>query len=421
MALMSPHPPAAPPEYSRRRSIRVVGWNAVFVIAGVLSVAAVAEVWMRVDAAGARSGDSAVMTTRLPLRMVPKVGRLYKPMAEVRYTNNADYWTVSRANSLGFLDREPPSPMEAASACHVTVIGDSFVDAREVPIADKLQVRLEEVAVRDFPDWNLTTSAFGVGGTGQFEQLAYYDEYARFLHPKLVVLVFHAVNDYTDNAPLLRGLARGEDPDVPCAMVGYRRKDGTMTVRPGDPTCGAHLLPNLPNSWLVRAVAKAERTSVLIGRLSRPYPWWRYHQFRTRVAFLAQRPEYAELLKDLDSARFDFGADQLAPLLQNALDYTAFAWQQLKQRTTRDAAALVILTTHASGGRGDPLFERTRNIAEALDIPVISHADYITSRGANVPTAQWSRDAHWNANGHLWAAEALAEYLEAHPQVCGGR
>ncbi len=57
----------------------------------------------------------------------------------------------------------------------------------------------EALAVRQVPHLDVTTSAFSVTGTGQINQLAFYDEYARRLNPKL--------NDFADNSkPLTTGL-----------------------------------------------------------------------------------------------------------------------------------------------------------------------------------------------------------------------
>ena len=75
-------------------------------------------------------------------------------------------------------------------SCHVSVIGDSFVDAMQVPVAAKVHVRLEALAARRLPRLDVTTSAFGMFDTGQIAQLPFYDTYARRLHPKLLVLVF---------------------------------------------------------------------------------------------------------------------------------------------------------------------------------------------------------------------------------------
>ena len=136
------------------------------------------------------------------------MGGIFAPKAEVRHTNGLDFWTISRTNTLGFPDREPIGIERAAASCHITMIGDSYVEALQVPIADKFHVRLEELAARELRHLDVTTSAFGVSGTGQVNQLPYYDEFARYLQPALLVLVF-VNNDFMNNAPILEGLHQG--------------------------------------------------------------------------------------------------------------------------------------------------------------------------------------------------------------------
>ena len=107
-----------------RRALRLAGWPALLLILGLASIAVVAETALRLS--------KPFMTKHAPTAFVPGVGLLLKPNAEIRDTNGLDFWTVSRANSLGFLDREPPSPQQAARSCHITIIGDSFVEASQV-------------------------------------------------------------------------------------------------------------------------------------------------------------------------------------------------------------------------------------------------------------------------------------------------
>ena len=75
------------------------------------------------------------------------------------------------------------------------MIGDFMVVAHQVPIPDKFHVRLKALATRKLPDLDITTSAFGFGGSGQIMQLPFYDGYAWRLCPKLLVLVF-SDNDF---------------------------------------------------------------------------------------------------------------------------------------------------------------------------------------------------------------------------------
>ena len=151
----------------RVRVLRLLGWNVLLLTTGLALIAAAGEAWLRLTIPFMHRSHSP--------SFVPGVGVLYEPGSEVRSTNRSDFWTVSRANHWGFLDRPPPSPERAAAGCHVTLIGDSFVEARQVPIADKVQVRLEDLARRRLPHLDVTTSAFGVSGTGQVNQLPFYD------------------------------------------------------------------------------------------------------------------------------------------------------------------------------------------------------------------------------------------------------
>ena len=102
----------------------------------------------------------------------------------------------------------PSASSAPAASCHIAMIGDSYVEALQVPIADKFHVRLEELAAEELRHLDITTSAFGIMGTGQVNQLAYYDEFARTLRPALLVLVF-VNNDFMNNAPILDGFAAG--------------------------------------------------------------------------------------------------------------------------------------------------------------------------------------------------------------------
>lgn len=111
---------------------RVVSWNLLIVIACLMAIAGVGEAWLRLT--------EPFVHSRFPQRFAPQAGLIGQPNAEVRWTNGADFWTVSKTNSLGFLDRESIDPQRAAASCHIVALGDSMVEAKEVPIANKFHV-----------------------------------------------------------------------------------------------------------------------------------------------------------------------------------------------------------------------------------------------------------------------------------------
>ena len=364
----------------------------------------------------------------LPTLGLQLSGAYSPPNAEVRWTNGLDFWTISRTNTLGFPDRESIGIERAAASCHITMIGDSYVEALQVPIADKFHVRLEELAARELRHLDVTTSAFGVSGTGQVNQLPYYDEFVRYLQPALLVLVF-VPNDFMNNAPILEGLRQGMDPDRLKNVSAIRGADGSITLRPPYP--GESRLAGMPRPpWYARA------TDYLTGMSA--FANWLDAKRRAsssddtdpelvaQVVLLSRRsPRYAALLEGWrPTTRSRLGrpsksTQDLPPVYEDALDFTAFALDQFRERADRDGAALVILSTHYMGTRGAPGFDRLTALAEPRGIPVIDYNDYVLRQGA-VPwrDAAWAHDGHWNVAGHQWAAEVLLEYLKRNQEIC---
>ncbi len=409
-----------------RRALRLIGWNALIMVAGAALVGLAGEAWLRLTVPFMKSSP--------PLVFVPNVGHLRPPNTEIRHTNELDFWTVSRTNSLGFLDREPPSPERAAATCHVAVIGDSFVEAREVPIHRKLHVRLEELAAARLPRTEVTTSAFGVGNTGQVQQLPFYDEYARRFRPKLLVLVF-VDNDFGNNTPLLRALqwakwswGWGLEPmvrkrpdgelELAWAFLEDQIPEGFWPQPSGTALAGREAMAHSRFALWLSAKKNALKKALVPPRDTR-------HRFFRKREVLRQHPGYAAMFEgwrptSLADMERGFSRRDLPPFYEDALQYTRFALEQFRQRADRDGAALVILATYTLKNPGTPLFERMSEMAATLGIPVIDQADYILRQSARLTDAHWPHDGHWSPAGHQWAAEALLEYIEQRPEVCDG-
>ncbi len=384
-----------------RRWRSVVGWNVLFLSLGAALIFIDWEAWIQPRAPFTEE--------RLPTRFAPGVGLLYEPGAEVRWTNYVDFWVAQRANRWGFLDREPLTPEQAARTCHIAFIGDSFVEAREVPVADKFHVRLEELAARALPRLNISTSAYGRRGTGQINQLPFYAEYARALRPKLVVLVF-VRNDFEDNHRLLAGIIKNWDPDKAPYVFADKTATGAITLRPPDPAW--------PTSrWLPRKTDRVPDAEFSDAK-------W----LHLRAKLLAQRPRYEAYLSRVPESLSEDGPklpellqDRTSPLFGEAVEFTAFALDEFQRRVADDGASLWLLLVSTKGvsDASDPLRVIVKDLAEARGIPVVSQHDYIVRQGRLVHDGNFSRDSHWNPIGHQWVAEALLERLQRRPEVCG--
>ena len=407
-----------------RRIARLIGWNALVLFVLLALAAGGAEVYLRL------TGPPFIGVNVLPVRMVPGVGVIRPPHAEIRYTNGEEFWQVSRANSLGFLDREPPDPARAAESCHVTLIGDSFVEAREVPIADKAQVRLEELAALEAPELDVTTSAFGYQGTAQINQLAFYDRFARPLSPDVVVLVATR-NDLPGNSLPLTAWEHGFHPDHPPWFYARRGPGGEMEFVPPAASLEelrAHLLPP------VSAPGRTERTlrgwSYLADWLwsevaaDGPFGIRRTNpsaeERLARAETISRHPRHTAFTHGWSASRPRDDlllAENPPPVFREALDVMGFALEQFRQRAQRDGAALVILATYRFGGDEDPKMEWLRELAGG-GIPVLNQRHRVKDVGGRIGEARWEHDIHWTPAGHRWVAEAILEWLKANPEVC---
>lgn len=395
-----------------RRLLRLLGWNALVLGAGVLLVAAAAEAWLR---------TASFPITVQPRVWVPNVGSMYRPHTW-SYIRKDDFEQRSRSNSLGFLDREPPTPESAAESCHIAMIGDSFVAARQVPIAAKFHVRLQELAARATPALDVTTAAYGVDGTGQINQLPLYEEYARHLAPKLIVLVFVA-NDYIDNSRIKYML---RFRTVKCRWAcATRDEDGTFALL-SPSSVRTFAIDDVvgSNSYLLEWLRQIYHRSVAPART--PYPLFAaavdeaVHARQSAVGDVGDY--YAGLYSEL--AAYVPPAEGLIKMVlrdpesaiyREGMALTAFALDEFKKRATRDGARLVILRAEAP--EGAPIME----MAAERGIPIIHLADYVRRQGGRMQDARWPKDRHWNPVGHQWAAEALLEYLARNRHVCEGR
>lgn len=365
-----------------------------------------------------------------PARHVPGVGFLFEPGAEVRDTNHLDYWQISRANSLGFLDREPHN--EPGEGCHIAIIGDSFVEASHVSLEQRLQSRLEALAAERHPDWRLTASAFGYSGTGQLNQLPFYDRFARSQQPDIVVLVAVS-NDFANNSTVLEAVRNGWHPEYPPRLFARRETTGDFSFISVATDWRDHLLPSEPYTEpeacaLCDFSRRLEGSSVFYRWLKLKlqvlgWGWWGQAQ---QADVLMLRKKWLEnhvkpLASGLSAWSGRPGMDAmfreptLPPTFDEAVALTGFGLDQFHARTTRDDAALVVLATTSMNGRD---LDRFRALTEARAIPLLDQNDWLRQTGEEDRDLHFRHDGHWNARGHEVAAEMLLEFLEHGPQAC---
>jgi lysophospholipase L1-like esterase len=386
----------------------------------ILIVFLVMEIWARVFPPKDK--------TIWPLVQNPAVGTTFRPNARVVLTNGLDFHVEETSNEAGFLDRPLPPLEKPPGVCRIAVIGDSFVEAAQVPIRQKLQVELQRQLESRRPGTKVETMAFGFSGTGQLNQLGYLTAFVAPRKPDLVVLVFVS-NDFANNSALLEAIRVGWHPEHAPRIFAREIAGREIELQPIDPAWLTHRLPTARDErpWLHTRLHRISRFyRWLYAKLSLQYPSLAHmmgreptEADRTAARIDALRklaPSTAGLLGGWDpkrSASIDgmfAEPDPLPPAFQQAIRFTGFAFDTYKARTEALGAKLVVLGSHELQGRLE------RRLVELLDrrqIPYVSLRSFIEKHGGRIADAQWRHDAHWSPQGHKWAAEALNDSILA--------
>ena len=415
-------------------------------IATVVVVVALAESWFR--------ATRPFLKPEWPNRFDAGVGPHLVPGARVRWTNQLDFWNDATVNSLGFLDREPSPAVSASSNCNVTVLGDSFVEAAQVPISQKFHVVFEALAQKEMPERHIVTQAFGYSGTGQLNQLPFYQVYARPTHPRVVVLVFVG-NDLANNSSVLEGMRNGWHPlHAPRLFARRDPKDQTVRILPISENWQAHLLTRrpvspAPNSW-----------SDIHGWLrdNSYFYGWIWANLKLRYPKIADRLEpgidvdrvYTDYMReiatisgfersfdgwayprDLDMDSMFDAEGKLPPVFEEAWQYTAFALDAFRAEAARDGSTVVaLLSTSVATGLLHPDHNGPRlrryhgallklmSLLEARGIPYTDQQAYIDAHGVAADEMRFVHDRHWSPKGHRYAAESLLRLFKQHPELC---
>lgn len=161
-------------------------------------------------------------------------------------------------NSLGYRDQEhdlgkPPDTFRIA------VLGDSFTEARQMPVEDTYWHRLSQVLGRcpALTGLQVEVLNFGIGGYSTTQELLTYDLDARRFEPDLVLLGFFAGNDIRENSKVLSKPTASWRIPSPF----YQLVDGKLELSPPmpPPTWKRWIYDGVQNSRLLELVNEARR------------------------------------------------------------------------------------------------------------------------------------------------------------------
>ncbi len=111
-----------------------------------------------------------------------------------------------QANTQGFRDDKDYLADKPSDVFRIAIIGDSYVEARYVPLAQTFYKLIETKLNQAGLDKKIEIYAVGKGGNGTFKNYLYLNQYALKYNPDLVILAFLTANDFRNDYELKKDI-----------------------------------------------------------------------------------------------------------------------------------------------------------------------------------------------------------------------
>ena len=309
------------------------------------------------------------------------------------------------------VERDAAKP---AGVFRILVLGDSFIEALQVPLEETFSRRLEADLEAVMGKGAVQVSSMGVSGYGTPSQTLYYEQAGRELDPDLVLLAFYPGNDVRNSSPTLEPLLRpvyGDDGALE-RVVTLGRDNATAEANRG-------IL------WNLQA-----------------------YQYARKI-LLTKQPRLAGLLADVgllkQEAVREAATDGGVPVDYGVYDANLSAeWEDAWRHTTRllarleldvesDGARLAVMIVTARDHicpkawarvlEANPAMREREWDLEAPElrvvrwckehaIPCIRLSPVFAEQAEQGESLHFMYDGHWNPKGHALAARTVAASLE---------
>lgn len=329
----------------------------------------------------------------------------------IRYYMDGVYDHEIVYNHLGF--RGPEIAYEKPDDIYrILLIGDSFIEAREVAYEDTIYVQLSTMLADMHTADGKRVEVFGVGATGwgTLQKYLYYHHEGYRFQPDLIV-DFFIINDVADNNPQVLYKDRDIDFSIDDDQVIVVSDDTIVQAQVSDP--GSRWLDALPQplaqthtAALIRRLVAPPRESVtLAGNLGNAHP---QNYIFVREPQIEGYPEGWRRTK----AAYEIWAKEAQA---NAGQLVVVAVDISVERITE-------ISTYYPEEQDqwvwdvDWPYTRLAAILEPLDVTLIVTRNYYADYAESVNRRPYDllfylQDGHWNPTGHQVTAALLAGWL----------
>ena len=389
----------------------------LLLLGSVLFSLGLAECGLRLYHYGSLRGLSGEHTLRAPH---PTRGWALEPNGS-SFQRTRDYGVLVETNALGMRDR-PHEVAKAAGAFRILVLGDSFMEAYQVPLEASLPYLLQErLAARRVEVMNL-----GVGGYGTTQELVVLQEEGLRYRPDLVLLGFYLGNDVQNNSRSIEAGLLGEEARTTFARPYARAAalDGPLEWTPPD----ADRMAPYFERWdrrdsIGETLRRALQPAMLAHRVEQATArlWTRFASDDRYDPALAFGWPFLKEVGDPEAVRLWEDAWLVTRRLLLELDRVAhaagasFAIFLVPSDFQIDPRALASIESAHPDLSFDPLRinRELAAFAAGAGIPLLDPTPALAAeQAAGRPVYYSIEDRHWNAPGHALVTGLLAEFLD---------
>ena len=292
-------------------------------------------------------------------------------------------------NSFGFRDR-PRAIEKPPDTTRIAVLGDSFIEAIQVPLEQTVTSQLEARLKSRFPDAAIEVMNFGVSNYGVGQYLLLYQSYVRTFKPDFVVVFASYLN-----------FSRTMQRELSSRLQAFY----ALNVRPSFELDNAGALRHVPARDYERY---SQHVEVLLAEQFGPDRTIEIPPIRTPLAL----PHWA--LNVVSRKARPSASPQGAGTDFPHVDVNYRILEDLHREVSSDGAVLVMadafeyLERYGVVRGSGALTARNRIFVTSLGA---SHVDLSPSLRAAPHNPQFECDMHFNAEGHRVVAGTLADWF----------
>jgi len=294
----------------------------------------------------------------------------YEPIPGARFTYRREEFAVPITyNSFGMRDRER-SIENASGALRVALLGDSFAEAKEVPLDSTLAQTLDRLLRESVSERPVEVLNFGVSGFGTVASAIRFETLASRFRPDVTLYLF-VHNDPEDNVSNdARLYTLGENSlEFREHRLGGAKRVSREIVDWSKRNLHAYRFLRFRAERLISARRAQGQGASAPGEPDAPGSLGRSESFEWRV--------------------------------------TRLAIERLRDRVAQGGGALLVASATTTGA------DMTRELARTCSDLGVPFVDLAPALAADPGPVSYRFDGHWRSRGHAVAARELAPVLSA--------